>query len=119
MNFSKAISTCLGKYGTFVGRAGRSEFWWFYLFTLLMTWGSAIVGAAAGGGMIDLLPSLVSLAFFIPTLAAGSRRLHDIGKSGWWQLLLFIPILGWILLVIWFATNTKTEGDRFNLNETA
>ena len=118
MNFGQAISTCMGKYGTFSGRASRSEFWWFYLFTVLMSWGSTIVAGAMfsfGDPMVDIIPGIVSLVFFVPVIATGSRRLHDIGKSGWWQLLLIIPIIGWILIIIWFATDTKSEGDKYNL----
>ena len=118
MNFGQSISTCMGKYGTFQGRASRSEYWWFYLFLVLLQWGSNIVAAAMfsfGDPMKDILPAIVSIAFFVPAIAAGSRRLHDIGKSGWWQLLLHIPIIGWILLIVWLATNTKPEGDKYNL----
>ena len=122
MNFGKAIATCMGKYGTFSGRASRSEYWWFYLFTILMSWGATIVdGAVASSGdpavassgdpMVEII---VTLVFFVPIIAAGCRRLHDMGKSGWWQLLWFIPIIGWILLIVWLATNTKPEGDKYN-----
>jgi uncharacterized membrane protein YhaH (DUF805 family) len=122
MNFGKAIATCMGKYGTFSGRASRSEYWWFYLFTILMSWGATIVdGAVASSGdpavassgdpMVEIV---VTLVFFVPIIAAGCRRLHDMGKSGWWQLLWFIPIIGWILLIVWLATNTKPEGDKYN-----
>ena len=120
MNFGQAISSCMGKYATFSGRASRSEFWWFYLFTVLMSWGSTIVAGAMfgfGNPDADIFSSIVSLVFVIPGFAAGSRRLHDIGKSGWWQLLWIIPIIGWILLIIWLATNTKSEGDKYNLIE--
>ena len=120
MNFAQAISACMGKYGTFSGRAGRSEYWWFYLFTILMSWGANMATGAIfsfGYPMADILPVIVSLAFFVPYIAAGSRRLHDIGKSGWWQLLWIIPIIGWILLVIWLATDTKPEGDKYNVIE--
>jgi len=115
MNFGESISTCMGKYATFSGRASRSEYWWFYLFTILMSWGSTIVAGALGNSMVGILPTIISLVFLIPAIAAGSRRLHDIGKSGWWQLLLIIPIIGWILIIIWFATDTKSEGDKYNL----
>lgn len=120
MNFGQAISTCMGKYSTFSGRASRSEYWWFYLFTVLMSWGATIVAGAMfsfGEPMVDIFPGIVSLVFFVPTIAAGSRRLHDIGKSGWWQLLIFLPIIGWILIIIWLATNTKSEGDKYNVIE--
>ncbi len=110
MNFGEAIATCMGKYFTFSGRAKRSEYWWFYLFTVLMNWGANMVdGIAYTGGISSLL---VSSAFLIPSLAVGSRRLHDIGKSGWWQLLI-LTILGVILLIVWWATDTKSEGDKY------
>ena len=115
MNFGQAISTCMGKYFTFSGRAKRSEYWWFYLFTILMGWGATLVGAVTfgpGDPAADVMSSILSLIFFMPALAAGSRRLHDIGKSGWWQLLI-LTVIGIILLIIWWATDTKPEGDKY------
>ncbi len=107
MSFSKSIAACMGKYATFAGRASRSEFWWFYLFTVLMSWGSMVVGTVvfgeAGGGVFA---NLVSLAFFLPLLTVGARRLHDKGRTGWWQLLPF-TIIGIIVLIVWWAS----EGD--------
>ena len=110
MNFSTAISTCLSKYATFSGRASRSEYWWFYLFVTLMTWGASLVGAMAGGG--NWLGTLISLAFTIPVIAAGSRRLHDIGRSGWWQLLM-ITVIGVILLLVWFASKGNEAANEY------
>ena len=107
MSFSESIAACMGKYATFTGRASRSEFWWFYLFTVLMSWGSMVVGTVvfgeAGGGVFG---NLVSLAFFLPFLAVGARRLHDKGRTGWWQLL-YLTIIGIIVLIVWWAS----EGD--------
>ncbi|MEL0071207.1 MAG: DUF805 domain-containing protein [Betaproteobacteria bacterium] len=120
MNFGQSISTCMGKYGTFSGRASRSEYWWFYLFTVLMYWGSSLVAVGMFGledPMREFFPGIVSLVFLVPAFAAGSRRLHDIGKSGWWQLLWIIPVIGWILIIVWYATDTKLEGDKYNLIE--
>lgn len=112
MNFSTAISTCLSKYATFSGRASRSEYWWFYLFTVLMTWGATIVGALVMEDGGDALSGLVTLAFLVPTLAAGSRRLHDTGRSGWWQLLI-ITVIGVILLIIWYATDSEKVTNKY------
>ena len=93
-----AVKTCFRKYVDFTGRARRPEFWWFALF-------SFVVGIVAG--MIgQWLNSLVSLALLLPSLAVGTRRLHDIGKSGWFQLLWFIPIIGWAILIYWFVQPT-------------
>ena len=113
MNFGQAITICMQKYSTFSGRAKRSEFWWFYLFTVLMSWGGTLVGAAtfgAGDSNADLMSSIISLVFLMPTLAVGSRRLHDIGRSGWWQLLMLTGI-GIILLIVWYATDTKPQDE--------
>jgi uncharacterized membrane protein YhaH (DUF805 family) len=93
MNFTQAITTCFQKYATFSGRATRSEFWWFALFTLL----ASILASMFG----ELLNSLVTLALFVPSIAVGARRLHDIGKTGWLQLLWIIPVIGWALLIYW------------------
>ena len=115
MTFGQAIPSCMGKYATFSGRASRSEFWWFYLFTTLMYWGAQIAGYFTfpfGSGMGEIISFLVSLVFLLPGLAAGSRRLHDTGRSGWWQLLWF-TIIGIILLIIWWAQDTRKEAYRY------
>ena len=109
MNFSSAISVCMGKYGTFKGRASRSEFWWFYLFTVLLSWGGSIVGASTDSEIgADVVSTGISLIFLVPVIAVGSRRLHDINKSGWWQLLLLTGI-GALLLIIWWAKEGTKE----------
>ena len=114
MNFSQAIFTCLGKYVTFSGRASRSEFWWFCLFTVILSLGVTLVEVAMFGVGDGILSGLVSLAITLPALASGSRRLHDVGKSGWWQLLT-LTVIGVILLIVWWASDTKPSGDRFSV----
>lgn len=94
MNFGQAISTCFAKYATFSGRASRSEFWWFFLFQILVS----IVASMLG----DVVAGLVSLALLLPALAVGTRRLHDIGKSGWWQLIM-LTVIGLLLLIYWWV----------------
>ena len=93
MNFTQAVSTCFRQYATFSGRASRSEFWWFALFTVI----ASIVASMLG----EVVNALVSLALLIPSIAVGARRLHDIGKTGWLQLLWIIPLIGWAILIYW------------------
>ena len=117
MNFATSISTCMSKYATFSGRASRSEYWWLYLFVLLMSWGATIVGSSmfgVGDPMKNILSFLVNLVFLLPTLSSACRRLHDTGRSGWWMLISF-TIIGLIPLVIWFASNTKPAGDKYEV----
>jgi len=95
MTFFESIRACLTKYAEFNGRAPRSEFWWFTLFVILVA--SALVY------MSQTLGSVFLIAILLPLLAAGTRRLHDSGKSAWWQLFLLVPVAGIILLGILWA----------------
>lgn len=114
MSFADAIASCMDKYFTFSGRARRSEFWWFYVFTLLANWAATVAFAATfnNPAAINIMINLVSLIFLFPTLAVGSRRLHDIGKSGWWMLLP-LTIIGTLLLIVWWATDTQRELNQY------
>ena len=94
MNFGQAISTCFAKYATFSGRASRPEFWWFFLFQILVSIAASMLG--------DVVAGLVSLAVLLPALAVGARRLHDINKSGWWQLIM-LTVIGLLLLIYWWV----------------
>lgn len=114
MDFMTAVRTCLSKYVGFSGRARRSEYWFFALFGVLAgivaSVLDSILGTDYGSSGNGLLGTVVSLGLFLPQLAVGARRLHDTGRSGWWQLLWIIPIIGWILLIVWLATDS-TPGD--------
>lgn len=116
MNFGEAIASCMGKYATFSGRASRGEFWWFYLFTVLLYWGASLVSSLAlfpsDPAMAEILPNLVNLAVLLPILAVGCRRLHDIGKSGWWWLM-SLTLVGAIPLIVWWAQPSKPEGEKY------
>lgn len=98
MNFVDAVSSCLTNYATFNGRADRSEFWFFALFQFLVS----IV--------LNFLPygELGFLLLLLPSLAVGARRLHDIGMSGWWQLIVLTGI-GYIALLVLWALPTREE----------
>jgi len=101
MIFMESVNTCFNKYLDFEGRATRSEFWWFMLFGFVV---SLILAS-----IHPTIETLFSLAIFLPSLAVGSRRLHDIDKSGWWQLLHIIPLIGTIVLIVFFAS----KGDEY------
>jgi uncharacterized membrane protein YhaH (DUF805 family) len=102
----------LKNYVGFEGRARRREYWMFVLFSFIVSILIAIVDAIMGTtqslGGIGLLGGLYTLAVLVPSIALGARRLHDIGKSGWWQLIVLIPLLGAIVLIVWAAS----EGTR-------
>ena len=113
MNFQQSIEKCFKNYANFNGRASRSEFWWFILFGLLVGVGTSIVDFIIDPtGNFVLFNSIASLALFIPQLSAGSRRLHDTGKSGWWQLL-YITIIGGIVVIVWLATEPTKKKNQF------
>ena len=106
MTFQEAIKLCFQKYADFSGRAKRPEFWWFILFTFLA---SMILGVVS-----TMLSGLFSLAVIVPSLAVGARRLHDIGRSGWWQLIWLVPVIGWIIMIYWFAQESNPTTNAFD-----
>lgn len=108
MDFQTAVRICLNKYATFEGRARRSELWWFALFTFLGNMILGILDNALFGGA-GVLSGVFSLAVLLPSLAVGARRLHDTGRSGWWLLLLLVPVIG-LLVLIWFYIQPGDDG---------
>ena len=117
MDFMTAVRTCFAKYVDFSGRARRSEYWYFALFSFLLGIVTSVIDAVLGTGYDDttggLVNSLGSLVLLLPSLAVAVRRLHDIGRSGWWFLLVVIPIIGWIVLIVWFCTDTKRGENKY------
>lgn len=95
MKLEESIHVCFTKYATFEGRASRSEFWWFMLFLVLVS--------TACGIFSSLLSMVFTLATLVPAIAVTTRRLHDVDKSGWMQLIGLIPIVGWILVIVWLC----------------
>ena len=134
MNFIQSISTCMRKYVTFSGRATRSEFWWFYLFTVLVNFAatsqasSFVPDLLNGQDMTEnesscflnnffflYLSTITSLILLLPSLAVAVRRLHDVGRSGLWILIAF-TVIGIIPLLIWYVTHTKDEENVYGPN---
>jgi uncharacterized membrane protein YhaH (DUF805 family) len=110
MSFGDAISTCFSQYVTFTGRARRSEYWYFFLFILLVEVAAVVIGAVIH---FSLLGTVVSLAVLLPHLAVAVRRLHDTGRSGWWVLVGIIPLIGTVMLIVFFATDATPAGDKY------
>lgn len=122
LSFGQAISNCFSKYATFKGRARRSEYWWF---ALLM----GIIGLIANviqyyalfemgltidqAQIVSIFPAIVYLVFFIPSLAVLWRRLHDTGHSGWCWLLSLIPIIGFIILLVWCCQDSDPMSNKY------
>lgn len=132
MSFTDAIKTCFSKYVTFSGRAPRSEYWWFALFLwiaiLILSYVDTLVFGAREVVMMSgsdsfqngmsfnmawqpqPITGIFMLATFLPNLAVSVRRLHDTNRSGWWLLIGLIPLIGLIVLLVFFVSK-GTEGE--------
>ncbi len=125
MDFMTAVKTCFGKYVTFSGRAQRSEFWWFVLFlmvanfilTMVDSFLFGTVTTMPGGFQAEtntpIFSGIFGLATFLPGISVAVRRLHDTDRSGWWYWIILVPIIGFILLIVWFATKGTHGENRF------
>ncbi|MGH3666845.1 MAG: DUF805 domain-containing protein [Acidimicrobiia bacterium] len=123
VSFGEAVATCFRKYATFSGRARQSEFWWWILFIVILGGGSAAVAAATGAvdesGNLDpnsgaaALIGIAYLVLILPHLAVSVRRLHDTGRSGWFLLLGFIPCIGAIVLLVFYASTGDPGLNKF------
>jgi uncharacterized membrane protein YhaH (DUF805 family) len=99
----------LKKYAQFNGRSRRKEYWMFLLFNTIISYALQFVDHFISDSPLGFISGIYSLAVILPSLAVGIRRLHDVNKSGWYYLLLLLPIIGWIWLIILLATD-GTQG---------
>ncbi|MCM1504951.1 MAG: DUF805 domain-containing protein [Muribaculum sp.] len=114
VSFGDAIHRAFNKYCCFTGRASHSEFWWWILFTLLVSWVvNIIVSLVARPETVVTVSSIIGLIFLLPSLGLWFRRLHDIGKSGWWWLLSFIPLIGIIILIVWWCQDSQPSENQY------
>jgi uncharacterized membrane protein YhaH (DUF805 family) len=112
LTFIDAVQSCLRQYANFRGRARRPEFWWFMLFALLATLAASLL-------LGDVANALVTLALLLPGLAVSARRLHDIGRSGWWQLVSIVPLVGWVIVLYWYVQPSEPVPNRFEAGSSA
>ena len=105
MNFFDAIKICFAKYVDFNGRASRPEFWYFVLFIVIAELSLLIAYRPLGIAFV--------IAAILPRLAVAVRRLHDTDRSGWWIFIAVIPLIGWIILLIWYCTKGDEYTNRF------
>lgn len=110
MGFADAIRSVFSKYVVFSGRARRSEFWWFALFTLILYIVAGIIDKAIGN---PILVVIVALALLLPSLAVTFRRLHDTGRSGWWILISLVPFIGGIILLVFECQDSQPGANAY------
>jgi uncharacterized membrane protein YhaH (DUF805 family) len=126
MSFADSIKTCLSKFVTWQGRASRSEYWYFFLFNFLTLAVAALIDNVLGTSFKFTNPEtgmeqsigygylylVAALGLFLPNLAVMVRRLHDTNRSGWWYWIALVPLIGIILLIVWFCTRgTQGQND--------
>jgi uncharacterized membrane protein YhaH (DUF805 family) len=113
----------LKKYAVFSGRARRKEYWMFFLFNLIITFVliliDSLMGTISPQSGLGLLSGLYSLAVLIPSIAVTIRRLHDIGRSGWWILISLVPVLGGIVLLIFMVLDSEPGANQYGPNPKA
>ena len=133
MGFIDAIKLGFVRYVAFTTRLSRSEYWWWILFVLFADVIVVIVGSLLFGPSIErsdtgiarqvydggVLAVIFYAAILVPTIAVSCRRLHDIDKSGWWLLLVFIPIIGSFILLYWFVIRGDDGDNRFGADPLA
>lgn len=118
MDFMEAIKSGFQNYVNFQGRAQRSAFWYWALFAFIVGTIAGVIDSAIVGPQTAMGPlsAIASLGLLLPGIAVNIRRLHDLDRSGWWLLLLFIPIIGAIWLIVWYCTPGTPGSNRFGPN---
>jgi uncharacterized membrane protein YhaH (DUF805 family) len=99
MTFIESVQTCFRKYATFEGTAPRSEYWWFFLFNIIVSIAIAAISTK--------LSYAYSVAALLPGIAVTTRRLHDTDRSGWWQLISFVPLVGVIVMLVFVCQDSR------------
>ncbi len=116
MSFMEAVKSVFSQYAGFSGRARRSEYWYFTLFNFIVTGVFSVLSSVTGSTIFSVLSGLFSLAVLIPGIAVCIRRLHDIGKSGWYLLFVLIPLVGAIILIVWYCKDSMPGENQYGPN---
>ena len=113
----------LKKYAVFSGRARRKEYWYFVLFNIVISFVIGFVegftGVSTGPGGWGPISLLYDIAVLVPSIAVGVRRMHDTDRSGWWLLVSLVPVIGWILVIIWLSNDSQKEANEYGPNPKA
>ena len=112
MNWYIAV---LQKYAVFSGRAGRTEYWMFFLFNFIFSLAASLIGMLTFG-ILYIVSIAYGLAVLVPALAVGVRRLHDVGKSGWYYFIILIPIAGPIWFLVLMCTDSQPGDNQYGPN---
>ena len=114
------VMSALKKYAVFSGRSQRSEYWFYILIYMILyivlSVIDAVLGLYSNHAQIGLLSGLLALVLFIPSIAVAARRLHDTGRTGWWQLIAFIPLIGIIVLIVFLASDSEPGTNKYGPN---
>jgi uncharacterized membrane protein YhaH (DUF805 family) len=105
MSFFEALKVCFSKYVDFTGRAPRSEYWWFALFVFVLAIAFTLIDPARA--------FIFHLGVLLPQIAVAVRRLHDINRAGWWLLIGLVPLVGPIVLLIWFCQKSDPSANDY------
>ncbi|MFC0005044.1 DUF805 domain-containing protein [Micromonospora siamensis] len=112
-----AVKSVFSNYASFGGRARRSEYWWFALFSWVVSIVASVLdgafGTQMGSGSLGVIGLIVTLALLLPSIAVAVRRLHDTNRAGWWLLIALIPLVGAIVLIVFFAMEGTRGENRF------
>jgi uncharacterized membrane protein YhaH (DUF805 family) len=111
MTFTEAIKDGFDHYTKFDGRAARPAYWWWFLFALLVSIGTNIIDAAIGS--FGVISGLAGLALLLPGLSVSIRRLHDTDHSGWWLFIILIPIIGFIVLLVFYLRDSDPGENKY------
>jgi len=108
MSMTDSVKSVLQKSFTLQGRASRSEYWWFYLFYIIIYIGTFAIDISMGTPL-----SLIMLLFLPGIFCVSCRRMHDLGKSGWWMLISLIPLIGGLIVLFWLVSEGEDEANYY------